>query len=322
MDTKTQIKSIIESSNKIAIFWHRNPDWDCVGSLLWMGALLEKQGKQVSYFTPTAASDRYDFVGDVSVIKTEFDYGQYDVLLFLDFSEISRIYEFWDGHETYFEKYPIVVIDHHISKTPNESRLRESDPNAMSACEVIFELTYPWWPELFDENIATYFYLGLTTDSGNLTYDENHERILKNSLKLIQLGAKKKLIIDKVIRNKSFKTVKMMERMFSRLEIKGEFVYSRYTSDDIKELWVSEDDADAGQIVIQDIEEAKATCIFREQNGSFHGSLRSKAFDVEKIARSFGWGGHLYAAGFRVDRVGDFETQLEQISTQIAAMVS
>gem|GEM_PF-6330234 len=40
--------------------------------------------------------------------------------------------------------------------------------------------------------------------------------------------------------------------------------------------------------MIQDIAEAKATCIFREQNGSFHGSMRSKAFDVEQIARAFG----------------------------------
>lgn len=322
MDHKSQIKSTIENAHKIAIFWHRNPDGDCIGSLLWMGTLLKKLGKEVSYFTPTAPSDRYDFVGNISLIKTEFDYGKYDLLLFLDFSDVSRIHEFWNGNEEYFEKYPIVVIDHHISKTPNESRLRESDPNAMSACEVIFELSYPWWPELFDEKVATYFYLWLTTDSGNFAYDENHERVFRNALKLIQLGAQKKLIIDKIIRDKSFKTVKMMERMFARLEMKGQFVYSRYTSDDIRELWVSEDDADAGQIVIQDIKEAKATCIFREQGGSFHGSLRSKSFDVEKIARSFGWGGHLYAAGFMIDCVWDFQTQLEQVSNQIATMVN
>ncbi|MEI6426623.1 MAG: DHH family phosphoesterase [Candidatus Absconditabacteria bacterium] len=321
MNNKLQIKAVIENAHKIAIFGHRNPDGDCVGSLLGMGALLQKQGKDISYFTPTAVSNRYSFVGDISRIKTEFDYGTYDLLLFLDFSDISRIYEFWNGHEEYFTKYPIVVIDHHISKTPDPTRLRESDPNAMSACEVIFELVYPWWPDVFDKEIATCFYLGLTTDSGNMTYDEDHERILKNSLKLIQLGANKKLIINNVIRNKSFKTVKMMERMFARLEKKGDFVYSRYTGDDIKELGVSEDDADAGQIVIQDIAEAKATCIFREQDGSFHGSLRSKSFDVEQIARSFGGGGHLFAAGFRMDRVGDFKIQLEQVSNQIASLV-
>ena len=321
MDTKLQIKSTLENAHKIAIFWHRNPDGDCVWALLWMGELLKKQGKDISYFTPTSVSERYSFVGDISVIKTEFDYGTYDLLLFLDFSDISRIYEFWNGHEEYFTTYPIVVIDHHISKTPDPTRLRESDPNAMSACEVIFELVYPWWPDLFDKDIATSFYLWLVTDSGNLTYDEDHQRILKNSLKLIQLWANKKLIINNVIRNKSFKTVKMMERMFARLEQKGEFVYSRYTANDIKELWVSEDDADAGQIVIQDIAEAKATCIFREQNGSFHGSMRSKAFDVEQIARAFGWWGHLFAAWFRIDRVWDFQTQLEEVSTQIAAMV-
>lgn len=59
-----------------------------------------------------------------------------------------------------------------------------------------------------DAYIATCLYLGLTTDSGNFKYDDNHERILANAMKLVQLGAQKKLIIDKAIRRRSFRKCK------------------------------------------------------------------------------------------------------------------
>jgi phosphoesterase RecJ-like protein len=77
------------------------------------------------------------------------------------------------------------------------------DTQSTSTCEIILENTLNIREEYYDKEIATYLYLGLTTDSGNFRYDENHERILKNALTLIQLGADKKSIIDNVINNKS-----------------------------------------------------------------------------------------------------------------------
>lgn len=321
MDHKEEIRSVIEKAQKIAMFGHRNPDGDCVWSLLWMGNLLKKQGKLVSYFTPTPVSKRFDFLPEISEIKTEFDYGDYDLLLFVDFSECGRIQEFWEHNEQYFADHTIAVIDHHITKVCNPAWIRHSDADAMSACEVILELTYPWWPDLYDADIATMLYLGLTTDSGNFKYDDNHARILANAMRLVQLWAKKKLIIDKAIRRRSFSSVKMMQRLFDRLQQKGGLVYSRYNNKDVEELQLQDDEADDGQIVIQDIEEAIVTSIFREQNGYFHGSMRSKDYNVEQIASSFGGGWHLHAAWFRIPLHGTFEETLEEISSKIASMI-
>ena len=141
----------------------------------------------MSYFAPTQVSNYYAFVADISQVKTEFDYQDYDVILFVDFSDSSRIQEFWTGHEDYFAQKQIIVIDHHMSKNLETQRLRECDPDSMSACEVIFELTYPRWPQHYDETVVNCLYMGLTTDSGNFSYDVDHERILKNALKLVQL---------------------------------------------------------------------------------------------------------------------------------------
>jgi hypothetical protein len=48
----------------------------------------------VSYFTPTQPSKIFDFLKATKKIKTEFDYGTYDLLVFVDFSAYKRIDEF------------------------------------------------------------------------------------------------------------------------------------------------------------------------------------------------------------------------------------
>ena len=47
-------------------------------------------GKKVSYFTPTQPSRIYDFLPALHKISSDFDYGTYDLLVFLDFSEMNR----------------------------------------------------------------------------------------------------------------------------------------------------------------------------------------------------------------------------------------
>lgn len=77
---------MIENAKKIAIFGHMSPDGDCIGAMLGLGRLLEKQKKNVSYFVPNKPSKVFDFVKNIKRIKTNFDYGNYDLLIFVDFT--------------------------------------------------------------------------------------------------------------------------------------------------------------------------------------------------------------------------------------------
>lgn len=317
------IQQLLTSAKTIALFWHKNPDGDCIWSLLGFGTLLEKMGKKVSYFTPTLPSRIYNFLPGINKISDNFDYWLYDLLVFLDFSDIGRIDSFYQKNQKYFDTHPIVVIDHHIYTTTQKHWSVITDPTAMSACEVIFENTYQWRPELYDEQIATYLYVWLTTDSGNFRYDEDHKRILTNALRLIDLWADKKSVVNNAFRKKSFAWVKMMELMFKRLQKKWDLVYTWYTDQDLKKKWIDREEADFWQIIIQDIEEAKVTIIFRDDtvNKRCCLSLRSKSVDVQKIAKTFWWWGHIHAAGCVVPREGRFHKQVEEISDIITTML-
>jgi nanoRNase/pAp phosphatase (c-di-AMP/oligoRNAs hydrolase) len=58
----------------------------------------------------------------------------------------------------YFKEKPIVVFDHHLGDGLDHGVVVK-DVKSISACEVVFEHTHKWRPELFDKDIATYFYL-------------------------------------------------------------------------------------------------------------------------------------------------------------------
>jgi len=60
------------------------------------------------------------------------------------------------------------------------------DINASSSAELRFEHIQKRRKKAIDAEVATCFYLGLVTDSGNFLFDQNHERIFTNALQLIK----------------------------------------------------------------------------------------------------------------------------------------
>jgi len=99
-----KIKEIIESS------------W----SMLWFGRLLEKLWKDISYFSPDRPSNTFSFLKWFDKIKDEFDYWYYNLLIFLDFSEYSRIQKIYEWKEKYFLENKVLVVDHHEIKDKPE----------------------------------------------------------------------------------------------------------------------------------------------------------------------------------------------------------
>ncbi|MEI6672616.1 MAG: DHH family phosphoesterase [bacterium] len=163
-----------------------NPDGDCIGAMLGLGRLLEKQKKNVSYFVPNKPSKIFNFIKEIKRIKSNFDYKKYDLLIFVDFTGIDRMGIVSQANPTYFDTIPRIVFDHHIANGI-EKGILVKDTKSISTCEILFEQTHKWWPELYDKTIATYLYLGITSDSGNFLFGEDHIRIFTNVVKLLKL---------------------------------------------------------------------------------------------------------------------------------------
>lgn len=313
MQQSQEILNLFNQHQTFALFGHENIDGDALGAILSLGKVLENQGKQVSYFTPIPPSRIFDFLELGDKVKFEFDYGKYDVLVFLDFNHYKRISAFTAGKDEYFDAQQKIVIDHHKPDEEIPNVLIYRDTSEISTCSLLYRLIKEWRGEVIDSEIATYLYMGLSTDSGNFRYDEGEQSIktFETALYLLKLGAKKQTIINEIFRNKTYRSVQFMQLILQRMQkVKMQtadasrewsMVYSYYEGDELQDYNVDHDEADHGLYVMQDIRNNDLVVLFKKVGIYLKASLRSRgAIDCSKLARSFGGGGHHNAAGFKI----------------------
>jgi bifunctional oligoribonuclease and PAP phosphatase NrnA len=312
-------KHMIENAKKIALFGHMSPDGDCIWAMLGLGKLLEKQKKQVRYFVPNKPSKIFDFIKNIQRLKSNFDYKNYELLIFVDFTWINRIGIISQAKPSYFEKKPIVIFDHHLGDGLDHG-IAIKDVTSISTCEILFEQTHKRRPDLYDKDIATYFYLGITSDSGNFLFEEDHIRTFSNVVKLLKLGADKDLIVNNLFRKKSFNVIKFLQLLLNRMQQKKELLYTYYDESELKKYAIDQEEAAYGLHIIQNIDGPEIVLFIRKIGDVIKVSLRAKkltGIDCNAIAKALWWGGHKLAAWFSVPAKGNFEKQIGDIVNYI-----
>ncbi|MCX6824046.1 MAG: bifunctional oligoribonuclease/PAP phosphatase NrnA [candidate division SR1 bacterium] len=320
MDKNSSIgKHMIEKAKKIALFGHISPDGDCIGAMLGLGKLLEKQKKNVSYFVPNKPSKIFDFVKHIKRLKSRFDYKKYDLLIFVDFTGFNRMGIISQANPEYFKDKPILIFDHHPDNGVDHGVLIK-DVKSISTCEILFEQTHKRWPKLYDKDIATYFYLGITSDSGNFMFEKDHIRTFTNVLNLLKLEADKDLIVNNFFRKKSLNSVKFLQLLLGRIQEKDQLLYTYYDENELEEYNIDTEEAAYALHIIQNIDGPEIVLFIRKIGDIVKGSLRTKKIDCNRIANGLGGGGHKLAAGFSLPVKGKFEQQIKEIVKFIIEM--
>lgn len=331
MFTSEQLQSFkakIDTAKTIALFWHNNIDWDAVGSVLWLAWILQKLGKQVSCFTTIAPSTYFDFVAWIEKIRTDFDYTPYDLIIFLDFTWYGRIKAITQWHEDYFDNANIIVVDHHIDDPDSfvTHALKMKDVDASSNCELLLEICHELWPTLIDSTIATHWYMGFLTDTGSFQYQVDSKRTFSNASILIEYWADKNRLIHKLFNNSFTGLIDFMKLVTPRIHFSWNICSIRYTIDEVTSCKITPDEAGKIMHLIRGI---GGVWVFAEirllgNTPERRCSLRSwylwdTRLNVQKIASTFWWGGHMYAAGcsfaYNPDLV--IEEQIAIISDQL-----
>lgn len=326
MNDKTLVIKSLEDANNIAIFGHENPDGDCIGSMLGLWWLLEKQWKKVSYFTPNPVGRTFLFLEWTEKIKSDFDYWIYDILVFLDFSGYRRMWTIATSNEKYFNENKIIVIDHHLwNETPSHA-LVYKDPEVMSNCELIFEITWDIWKEYYDPKIATSLYVGILTDSGVFRYDrwiDQSKRLFSNSIWLLELGADKVWLLKKLFRSKRFEAVEFMQTLLGRMKYEWDVLYSYFTQNELNEKSIDEEEAIYAQFMMQEIAWPKLVVIFKVFPEYIKWSVRTNdlSMNCEKVAAAFNWWWHEAAAWFKIESNWDYIEMIESTVKKIQSLI-
>lgn len=319
------IKALIEQSNKIALFGHRNADGDAIWSCLGLWWILEKLWKEVLYYTPDEPSNSFDFIDGIQKFKTKFDFHpHYDLLIFLDTADPSNMLgDFWNWHEAYFAKMTTLVIDHHVSNTMY-AQTNLVDPDSIATCEIVTELLCELYPDEIDSTIATSLFLWLSTDSGHFTYEKDSVRTFESATLLLSKWADKKSIISHLYRSAGYESVKFMWVLIDRITKIDGVIYTYYRHEELAEYWVDKEKADSILGIMTRISHDGVFALVKihdhESPPFLKASLRSKHDDVDvsKLAWQFWWWWHTKAAGLKTEISDNREKSLEEFVIKLS----
>ncbi|EQK47340.1 DHH family phosphoesterase [Paraclostridium bifermentans] len=307
---KKNVKNIInaiQEGNNFIVTSHYSPDGDNIGSTLSMYYVLKKLGKNVLYVLDDSIPVNLRFlVENVNILKseeTDVNLSDY-ILISLDCGDINRICVS-DKIKTSVSK--LICIDHHASND-NFGDLNYINPNESSTCELVYNLLKEYSDtinnQLIDENIATYLYTGLLTDTGNFSYSNTNPSSYLMAYDLVTIGAKKDLIIQKIFQSNPYNYYKLLGEALDTLDIvDGKIASMMLTTDMLNRNDISFNDADGVTSYTRDIDGVEVGLLFKEKaENEIKVSFRSKNYvNVSSIAQKFGGGGHVRASGCTIN---------------------
>lgn len=291
-----KLKHLIDDASTIAVFGHVHPDGDCIGSTLAVYNYIQDnfQGKTVDVYAENFASS-FRFLNGAKKIRHDVTDQRYDLGISIDVSSVDRLGKF---QGLYNSCISTVCIDHHVSN-PGFGDLCYIDGDASSASEVFTDLIDM---EKVSKAAAECLYLGIVHDTGVFKYSCTHRKTMEVAGALLEKGVDSAYIIDETFYKKTYRQNMLMSRVVleSNLYDKGKIISGFIPKSLFREFKCTSLDTD-GIVEQLRLTEGVEVAIFVYQitRKNFKFSLRSKNYvDVSAIAKTFGGGGHVRAAGF------------------------
>jgi phosphoesterase RecJ-like protein len=305
---------IIRNSRRIAIVSHIRPDGDAVGSVLGLGLSLIAAGKEVQMIIEDGVPKSFLNLHGTDQIHKQF-VEPIDCSIVVDCSDLSRT------GKVFLEGFiPDINIDHHNTNL-EFARVNLVDSSATATTEILSKLL-PAWDLTITLPVAEALLTGLITDTLGFRVSGLKPSTLRIAADLFEIGADLPILYTKALHNRSYRAARYWGAGLSKLQLDDRLLWTFLTLDDRAAVnYPGRDDADLINI-LQTIEEADIFVIFVEQkNNRVKVSWRARTgYDVSKIARMFGGGGHKPAAG--ADIQGSIDEVIEQILTATRTLMS
>ena len=303
----------IKTAKQVAIFTHMRPDGDAFGSALALSAALDNLHIANEVCVETDIPSNLAFINGIDKVKKKPE-NIYDLLICVDCADVQRLGALSDEFLRAARKNICTVnIDHHVSNTryAKYNYVRDCSANCMNVARLIEYMGAP-----LDKKTAEYLLVGLLTDSGNFAHDDVTEETLGLAAKLVAAGAD-----IRYYHYNLFKKQPKARAALHALVMSGMRYYfdDRFAAIVITRDMMEKCGADNGMtegfvdfpLNVDTVEVAAA--VMEVKFRQYKISLRSKEYaDVNKIAASFGGGGHVRAAGCML--FGDLEEVMDKLS--------
>ena len=302
------IRSWIESANKVAVLTHTNPDGDAIGSSLALALALGKMGLDAQVVIPDGLPDFLRWLPGIERSIT-FAYKRdraveiiegADLIFCLDFNDPKRL----NGVEEFLLKSSAkkVLIDHHQEPLQfTDIAISETWRGSVGEMIYLF-LKEVFEGEVMDKEIATCLYVAIMTDTGNFNYASSYPEIFHVVGELMKYDIEKDWIYSNVYDAFSEDRMRLQGYCMQEKMVvlpKYHTAYISLTDKELKKFNHRKGDTEGFVNIPFSVKGVRFTALFVEKHDRIKVSFRSRGqFPVNKVASDhYHGGGHINAAG-------------------------
>lgn len=329
-----EIAEWLSTKNKIVVVTHVKPDGDAVGSSIGLVRALNLAQKQVGgvslpprakawYFGPRPSWIKR-VVGETPSLSienvSEIEHEGADAVVIVDtgsWAQVEMIKPWLKSHGP-----EIAVVDHHAQGDADIAPRRFVDTSNAAAAQIVAELCRIILKKRslseLPREVAEPLYLGIATDTGWFKHSNVTPRVLSAAAELLSTGVDHAALYVNIEQRERLPRLKLLGRALDSLELFDEkrVAVMTITKKDFSETGAQAADSGGFADHAQTLETVMVTAVLTEADASEFGmeakpgekltkvSLRSKAVagsvDVNAVAKEFGGGGHVRAAGAKI----------------------
>ncbi|MDX2198373.1 MAG: bifunctional oligoribonuclease/PAP phosphatase NrnA [Phycisphaerae bacterium] len=294
---------------RVAVFSHRRPDGDALGSMVGAWAAAGRMGVAADLWLYEPLGDRQAHVGasvdwkvfggDVGILAG------YDGVIVVDTCATAQLQPIaaWLASGP-----PTLVIDHHatrdaIGTRPGDLQLVDERAGAASMLMVEWFASQGW---AIEREVATALFAGIATDCGWFRFSNTDARMLRAAARLLEAGVQANELYGQLFEREPLVRRRLAARLVEgmRLLAGGKLAVMELRRADFEAVGA---DASQTEDLVNEpmrIAGVAASLLFIEEaNGDARVNLRSKhTLDVAALAAGYGGGGHVRAAGLRLTK--------------------
>lgn len=289
---------LLRSADRFLLVGHVRPDGDCLGGQGALARGLEALGKRATIMNADAPVATFDYLTR-DITYSVYDgraLPEHDAVVLLDFNDLSRTGPMAAAIANHPSKK--LVIDHHPFEGEPWWDACYVDPKASATGILVWRILQALGAPL-DEVGARAVFTSIVTDTGWFRYSNTDAETLAVASQVIALGVDPSAVFAALYQRRSATEPLALAAVLGR---------TRYHAEG--KLAVLEqplgnggapilDDGDPVLDLLRAVESVEVVLYLREiEPGLCKLSARSKTdFDVNRLARHFGGGGHVKAAG-------------------------
>lgn len=303
-----KIAHFLLSHERFLFVCHPSPDGDMLGSAMALSLGLKACGKKAVIYSKDRLVEAYESLPGMGSITHAAPRGGFDAVITIDCGDIKRLMPYYGK---WLNETKIINIDHHKSNT-KFGEIAFVDTSYAAVGEQVYEILKAMNVRI-NASIAFHLYLSIMTDTGNFRFSNTTSRTFEIAAALVRAGINPEDMYSLVYENRSLERLKFLSECINSLQFfeGGQIAVLPVTLKLMRRCGVSEPDTQEILDVVRTLKGVRVTLLLKEKKGNeIKISLRSRAFDVNRIASKFGGGGHRAAAGCDLK-----ETRLHEAQT-------